>query len=295
MSGGHPGQEELAGQPRRGGAKRTLAIVLVVVLVVVLIFGALAGIYAWRFVSAYQNLSISPVDLDQVPNGIYLGSWKIFHVEVSVSVAVKDHQIVAIDVLDAGASGNSGTGKASLETLSERIIGQQSVQVDTVSGATATQKAFLKAVEEARRSSSEEDVIRRLEQGRRNPDEGAVIYHSKWGNCKEVAENIAAGLAESGFVVSIFDVDSSGALESGLEFMVAGSPTRVGKATGAMRKFIKRKVGKEWVGKTYAAFGTGMRGKGKGRTPRGPTRSTNCRGIKACCPWPLPSRPSSPA
>jgi uncharacterized protein with FMN-binding domain len=149
MSGGHPGQEELPEPGRRGGAKRTLAIVLLVILVVTLIFGALIGIYAWRFISAYQNLSISPVDLSQVPNGIYLGSWKIFHVEVSVSVAVKDHQVVAIDVLEAGASGNSGEGKTNLETLSERIIGQQSVQVDTVSGATATQKAFLKAVEEA--------------------------------------------------------------------------------------------------------------------------------------------------
>jgi menaquinone-dependent protoporphyrinogen IX oxidase len=98
---------------------------------------------------------------------------------------------------------------------------------------------------------------------------GAVIYHSKWGNCKEVAENIAAGLAESGFVVSLFDVDSSGALESGLEFIVAGAPTRVGKATGAMRKFIKRKVGKECVGKPYAAFGTGIPGKGEGPDPKG--------------------------
>ncbi len=98
---------------------------------------------------------------------------------------------------------------------------------------------------------------------------GAVIYHSKWGNCKEVAESIAGGLAESGYVISLFDVTSSGALDSGLEFMVAGSPTRVGKATGAMRKFIKRKMGKEWVGKTYASFGTGMRAKGEGPDPKG--------------------------
>ncbi len=98
---------------------------------------------------------------------------------------------------------------------------------------------------------------------------GAVIYHSKWGNCKVVAESIAAGLAESGYVVSLFDVTSSGALESGLEFIVAGSPTRAGKATGTMRKFIKRKVGKEWVGRTYAAFGTGIPAKGKGPDLKG--------------------------
>ncbi len=145
-NGGQPRQEE---PPRRGVKRRTLAIVLVVILVVILVFGAIGGIYAWRFISAYQNLSISPVDLSQLDNGVYLGSWKIFHLDVSVSVAVKDNRIIAVDVLDAGASGNSGEGQANLETLSERIIEQQSLQVDTVSGATATQKAFLKAVEEA--------------------------------------------------------------------------------------------------------------------------------------------------
>lgn len=135
--------------PRHGGGKKTLAIVLVIILAFLVVCGAIIGIYAWRFTSDYRNLSISPVDISQLPNGTYLGSWKIFHVDVSVSVAVKDHQIVAIDILDAGTAGNSGEGQANLEILTGRIIEEQTVQVDTVSGATATQKAFLKAVEEA--------------------------------------------------------------------------------------------------------------------------------------------------
>lgn len=98
---------------------------------------------------------------------------------------------------------------------------------------------------------------------------GAVIYHSKYGNCRRVAEGIAGGLAESGYVVSLLDASSADTLDPGLEFLVAGSPTRAGKATGAIRKFIKRGVGKDWVGKPYAAFGTGIRGKGKGPDPKG--------------------------
>ncbi len=103
--------------PRRGGGKKTLVIVLIIILAFLVVCGAIIGIYAWRFTSDYQNLSISPVDISQLPNGTYLGSWKIFHVDVSVSVAVKDHQIVAIDVLDAGTAGNSGRGQANLEIL----------------------------------------------------------------------------------------------------------------------------------------------------------------------------------
>ena len=98
---------------------------------------------------------------------------------------------------------------------------------------------------------------------------GAVVYHSKYGNCKQVAESIAGGLAESGYVVSLLEVSSVEALDSGLDFLAAGSPTRVGKATGAMRKFIKQKVGKGWTGKPYAAFGTGMKDKGEKTQPKG--------------------------
>jgi flavodoxin len=98
---------------------------------------------------------------------------------------------------------------------------------------------------------------------------GAVVYHSKYGNCRQVAESVAGGLAESGYVVSLLEESSIEALESDLGFLVAGSPTRVGKATGAMRKFIKHKVGKGWTGKPYAAFGTGMQGKGDKTDPKG--------------------------
>lgn len=68
--------------PRRGGVKRALAIVLVVLLVFLVVCGAIAGIYVWRFSSDYKNLSISSVDISQLPNGVHIGSWRIFHLDV---------------------------------------------------------------------------------------------------------------------------------------------------------------------------------------------------------------------
>lgn len=88
---------------------------------------------------------------------------------------------------------------------------------------------------------------------------GLLVYHSKWGNCGQVAEQVARGLRESGHEVSLFDVKSKAKLEGDFDFLAAGSPTRVGNMTGAMRRFLKRGLTGTWEGKPFAAFGTGLK------------------------------------
>lgn len=128
---------------------------LVIILVILLVIMAIGGIYAWLFVSAYNGIALGPVDLGSLSDGVYPGSWQVYHVKVSVNVTVRDHRITSVEVVDAGDSGNSGTGRDNLEIMGERIVEEQSPQVDTVSGATATQKVYLKAVEEAVRGQAQ--------------------------------------------------------------------------------------------------------------------------------------------
>ena len=135
--------------PEKAGSGKAWKKILLVVLVVFLFILAIGGVYAWLFTSAYNGITIEPVDLGSLPDGAYPGSWQVYHVKVSVNVTIQDHRIVGMEVVDAGGSGNSGEGQDNLETLGVRIVEEQSPQVDTVSGATATQKVYLKAVEEA--------------------------------------------------------------------------------------------------------------------------------------------------
>ncbi len=142
--------QEPAPQAQDGVSGKKVALIFFLIFLGLLaIAGAAFGIYVWRFNAAINDISIEPVDLLQLPDGAYFGNRSVFHVEVSVSVVVKAHQIVAIDVLDAGSTGNGGQGKENLDLLISRIIESQDVRVDTVSGATATQKVFLKSVEGA--------------------------------------------------------------------------------------------------------------------------------------------------
>ncbi len=84
---------------------------------------------------------------------------------------------------------------------------------------------------------------------------GSVIYHSRYGNCKQIANAIFEGLKESGQDVTLADVGTLSALPKDLEFVVVGSPTRAGHASGPIRKFLKKVDGPPLK---FAAFGTAL-------------------------------------
>ena len=93
---------------------------------------------------------------------------------------------------------------------------------------------------------------------------GLVVYHTKYGNCRKIAENIARGLEEAGLEVELTSSDTR-KVGSEFDFVSVGSGTRMGRMTGGIRRFIKREIkGKAWRGKTFLAFGTGVRADGSG-------------------------------
>lgn len=92
---------------------------------------------------------------------------------------------------------------------------------------------------------------------KRNP-RCAVIYHSKYGNCEQIATAIAAGLQETGLKPYFVDVRSIAGLDSKLQAVFLGSPTRTSHATWRMRMFIKCFVNEQQRGMYFASFGTGL-------------------------------------
>ena len=88
---------------------------------------------------------------------------------------------------------------------------------------------------------------------------GSVVYHSRWGNCRKVAESISKGLSNSGHDVVLQDVKTEGSLSEGVQFIVVGSPTRGGQMSKPIKQFIASHIGPGWKGKPFAAFGTGHR------------------------------------
>ncbi|RJP26411.1 MAG: hypothetical protein C4536_15875 [Actinobacteria bacterium] len=85
---------------------------------------------------------------------------------------------------------------------------------------------------------------------------GAVVYYSRYGNNEKTAKAIMQGLEESGHQVDLLNAKQSRDLGADYEFLVVGSPTRAGRNSGPVKKFIKNNLDETWKGKPFAAFGT---------------------------------------
>jgi len=88
-------------------------------------------------------------DMNGKPDGLYHGFYDLSGtpVKVTLDVTVQDENIAAIKIVKHSCS---PIGKKA-EKITEKIIEQQSLEVDAISGATGSSKAILKAVEDALR------------------------------------------------------------------------------------------------------------------------------------------------
>lgn len=120
-------------------------------LAVIALFGAvITGSYVLRFKNATKDITVNEVDISNLADGKYYGSYKVYHVSADVEISVKDKKIIDVYIVDAS------TNKDKLEGVVQQIIKKQSFKdVDTVTGATISQKAVLKAAEDALEEKSQ--------------------------------------------------------------------------------------------------------------------------------------------
>ncbi|NLK72812.1 MAG: FMN-binding protein [Clostridiales bacterium] len=98
-----------------------------------------------------RNMKIEDVDLNNVKNGTYSGDYNYGAFYCAVEVTVLNHKISDIKIVK-----NEDTKYAKkAEGVILKVIEKQKVNVDTVSGATTTSKALLKATENALRKGLE--------------------------------------------------------------------------------------------------------------------------------------------
>ena len=92
----------------------------------------------------FEAIVIKNPDLNKVADGTYRGQSKVGPVRVTLDVTVQDRAIKDIDLIRHF----NGLGKKA-EAIIPRVIEAQSLEVDTVSGATGSSKAILQALERA--------------------------------------------------------------------------------------------------------------------------------------------------
>ena len=91
-----------------------------------------------------KDIVITNPDLSIISDGIYQGSSKVGPVRVTLDVIMRNNTITSIQIIQHF----NGRGKKA-EAIVPKVIEAQSLNVDVISGATASSKAILQAVENA--------------------------------------------------------------------------------------------------------------------------------------------------
>jgi uncharacterized protein with FMN-binding domain len=119
---------------------------LIITLVVIAVIVAGAVIFYQSLNSRLKHLTApaSDPDLSEIADGTYHGKYSAFPVVVEVSVTVKDHAITKIVLIKHQNGQGSGA-----EVIPNEVVKSQTLQVDTVSGATYSSKVILNAIEDA--------------------------------------------------------------------------------------------------------------------------------------------------
>ena len=126
----------------------TFAAVFISLMVLIAVIAGVMNNTIQKAMDEQENIDIN---MEQVADGIYNGSSDGGLVKVEVEVEVKDHKIVNINLLKH----ECGKGKPA-ESMLEEMVQNNTDDVDSVSGATASSKTIRNAVNKALQSGLED-------------------------------------------------------------------------------------------------------------------------------------------
>lgn len=123
---------------------KLLKVLFVVIVLFVFVFAG--GIfYLNRGLETGKNVIINGLDMSGIHDGVYYGTYKSGRWSNEVAVTVSSKRITKIEIVDDVTFAKPEVS----ELLFSKVIEAQDTDVDAVSGATVTCKAYLKSIENA--------------------------------------------------------------------------------------------------------------------------------------------------
>ena len=121
--------------------KTVIKILVVIIIIILLVF-----FYLTRGLQEGQGIEVNNLDLSYLEDdGFYTGSFEFGRWSNEAKVTLENNKIIDIEFTDDVAFSKDEVR----EEIIKRIINQQKLPVDVVSGATVTSKAYMKSVEDA--------------------------------------------------------------------------------------------------------------------------------------------------
>jgi uncharacterized protein with FMN-binding domain len=128
-------------------SKRNMALF---VITPVLLVGLAAGIIYLKNVADYKQTvketTIEEINISDISDGVYIGEYDVNFIYARVEVTVQNGEITNINILEH----RHERGKTA-EAINTKIVDEQRIDVDTISGATNSSTVIKKAVANALR------------------------------------------------------------------------------------------------------------------------------------------------
>ncbi|MDR0841401.1 MAG: FMN-binding protein [Christensenellaceae bacterium] len=122
--------------------KKTITAVVCVILISLLF---LTGRYFYKLSKYKQvvaDIAIEAPNLSNISDGTYNGAFDAAMISADVSVTIRSHRITEIKINEH----KTDKGQQA-ERITDDVLSAQSLNVDTISGATNSSKVILKAIE----------------------------------------------------------------------------------------------------------------------------------------------------
>lgn len=132
-------------------------IILLIGIMVAMVIGFIGikyiSLHVDNFNRRIEEMTVTDVDLSMTADGKYIGAYILFPISARVEVTLEDSKIAAIEIVEH----KNGRG-AEAEAVVERVIEDQTLEVDAVTGATYSSKIILKAIEIALKNAVNQSV-----------------------------------------------------------------------------------------------------------------------------------------
>lgn len=126
---------------KRNIKQKTVIMILLPIIVITSVFATVH----FMALSKIRNTPIKNVNLTKISDKTYKGKAKAGNYTYIVEVKIKNHKIINIE----GSCNRKSPYVTYAKGVFTKIIKQQKIDVDSVTGATTTSKAFMEAVENA--------------------------------------------------------------------------------------------------------------------------------------------------
>ncbi len=122
--------------------------ILLSLILLLFLGGLVLGILYLKDVADYkqavEEITFEEINISDVSDGVYIGEYDVNFIYAKVEVTVQNGEIKSVNILEH----RQERGKAA-ESVTDKIVDEQKIDVDAIAGATNSSTIIKKAVENA--------------------------------------------------------------------------------------------------------------------------------------------------